>query len=103
MAAAAFLVMGGWVNAKKAVGYVHWDLLLLIGSMLGISRSLVNSGLAEMIGEGIKNSGLPPLGALFVVYCICICLTEVMTNNAAAGLVFPLALSIAKKMVSNRP
>ena len=38
MAAAAILVLGGWVDAKKAIHVIEWDLLLLIGSMLGIPK-----------------------------------------------------------------
>jgi hypothetical protein len=38
MACAGILIIGGWVDAKKAVNTIEWDLLLLIGSMLGISK-----------------------------------------------------------------
>ena len=32
--------------------YVQWDLLLLIGSMLGMSHALINSGLAAIFAQG---------------------------------------------------
>ncbi len=37
-----------------------------------------------------------PLGLLFIVYIITSVVTEVVTNNAAAALVFPIALSISQ-------
>jgi di/tricarboxylate transporter len=104
MVAAAILVMVGWIDSKTAVSYVDWDLLLLIGSMLGFSRAMVTSGLANMIGTGIKESGISPLGSLFLIYGVTTLITEIMTNNAAAGLLFPLAVATAKKLdISYKP
>ncbi|CAN0490683.1 unnamed protein product, partial [Hapterophycus canaliculatus] len=45
--AGGIMVLGGWVNAKEAVGHINWRLLLLIGSALGLSKGVVNSGLAS--------------------------------------------------------
>lgn len=67
-AAGAILVLGGWVDAKKTVGYVDWGLLLLIGSALGLSKGIVNSGLADYVGSAIRDSGMSAEGSLFVVY-----------------------------------
>ena len=104
MAAAAILVMVGWIDSKTAASHVDWDLLLLIGSMLAFSRAMVTSGIANMIGNSIRDSGVSPLGALFLMYGVTTAITEIMTNNAAAGLVFPLAVAIAKKLeVSYKP
>ena len=67
-AAGAVLLLGGWVDAKKAVGYVDWGLLLLIGSALGLSKGIVNSGLADYVGGAIRNSGISADASLFVVF-----------------------------------
>lgn len=67
-AAGAILIFGGWVDAKKTVGYVDWSLLLLIGSALGLSKGIVNSGLANYVGGAIRDSGISPEGSLFVLY-----------------------------------
>lgn len=61
-------MLGGWVDAKKAVGYVDWGLLLLIGSALGLSKGIVNSGLAGYVGSAIRDSGMSAEASLFVVY-----------------------------------
>ena len=104
MAAAAILVMVGWIDSKTAASHVDWDLLLLIGSMLAFSRAMVTSGIANMIGNSIRDSGVSSLGALFLIYGVTTVITEIMTNNAAAGLLFPLAVAIAKKLeVSYKP
>lgn len=66
--AGAILIFGGWVDAKKTVTYVDWSLLLLIGSALGLSKGIVNSGLADYVGQAIRDSGISPDGSLFVLY-----------------------------------
>ncbi|CAM9151587.1 unnamed protein product [Choristocarpus tenellus] len=67
-AAGALLVLGGWVDARKAVGFVNWGLLLLIGSALGLSRGISNSGLAGYVGGAIRDSGISPEASIFVLY-----------------------------------
>jgi len=104
MTAAALLVAGGWIDAKKAAGYVAWELMLLIGSMLGMSTAITSSGLADIVGTAMKNAGMSPLGSLFLVYGITTVMTEITTNNAAAGLIFPLAIDVAYKLgISYKP
>lgn len=56
------------MDAKKTVGYVDWSLLLLIGSALGLSKGIVNSGLANYVGGAIRDSGISAEGSLFVLY-----------------------------------
>lgn len=56
------------MDAKKTVGYVDWALLLLIGSALGLSKGIVNSGLADYVGGAIRDSGVSPEGSIFVIY-----------------------------------
>ncbi len=56
------------MDAKKTVGYVDWSLLLLIGSALGLSKGIVNSGLANYVGGAIRDSGISADGSLFVLY-----------------------------------
>jgi hypothetical protein len=104
MAVAAILVLGGWVPAKEAVSYVNWSLLLLIGSALGMSVAVVNSGMADYIGDAIENSNMPPLGVLFLIYAVGMIFTELITNNAAASLLVPVAIAIADSTgVSYKP
>lgn len=56
------------MDAKKTVGYIDWSLLLLIGSALGLSKGIVNSGLANYVGGAIRDSGISADASLFVLY-----------------------------------
>ncbi|CBN75624.1 TrkA-C domain protein [Ectocarpus siliculosus] len=102
--AGAILIFGGWVDAKKTVGFVDWSLLLLIGSALGLSKGIVNSGLADYVGGAIRSSGISADASLFVLYGFTMIFTELITNNAAAALATPIAFSISRELeVSYKP
>jgi di/tricarboxylate transporter len=58
-----------------------------------------SSGAAAWIVEQvIPDSGLSPWLALVIVYLLTAMFTEMITNNAAAVLVFPIALGVAEQL-----
>jgi hypothetical protein len=98
------MIFGGWVKPRDAFDSIDFNLLALIGSALSFAKSVDTSGLAKYIGDFVQNAGLPPLGALFLVGGMCMLMTNVVTNNAAAALSIPIALSVADSMdVDYRP
>lgn len=56
------------MDAQKAMGYVDWALLLLVGSALGLSKAIENSGLADFAGSAIRESGLSASASIYVLY-----------------------------------
>lgn len=62
------MIVGGWVDARKAVNHVDWALLLLVGSALGLSKAITNSGLAGYAGNAIRESGMSASVSLYVLY-----------------------------------
>ena len=79
---------------------VSWDILITIACAFGISKAMQNSGAADAIAHTAinfaKNWG--PIGVLACIYIITNIFTEIVTNNAAAALVFPIALSAGHQM-----
>ena len=75
-----------------------FDLWILIGSALTIAASLENSGASALIAQGIANAfgDYGAWMALLGVYLMTWLLTELVTNNAAAALAFPVAIATAK-------
>ncbi|HJV28322.1 MAG TPA: SLC13 family permease [Aromatoleum sp.] len=75
-----------------------FDLLLIIGSALTISRALESSGAAQLIADTMRSifDGYGVYGAFVGVYLITLAVTEVIPNNAAAALAFPIGLSTAR-------
>ncbi len=77
-----------------------FELWLIIGSALTIAQVLESSGGAALIANVVNRvfDGHGPMGALIGIFLLTLLLTELVTNNAAAALVFPIALSTAKAL-----
>lgn len=74
-----------------------FDLILIIGSALGISHVLIETGSAALLSDAIQSvfGVYGVYGAFFGVYLLTFLLTELITNNAAAALAFPIAYATA--------
>lgn len=75
-----------------------FDLWLIIGSALTIAAGLEQSGASALIAGGIQQvfGGYGVWGAFVGIYLLTWVLTELVTNNAAAALAFPIALATAR-------
>lgn len=75
-----------------------FNLVLIIGSALAMATVLESSGAAALIAAGMQVlfQGHGVIGALVGVYLMTLVLTELVTNNAAAALAFPIGLSTAQ-------
>ena len=84
---------------KKYTKYISWDILITIACAFAISAAMEESGLAAFIANFIKSvsGSLGAWGALGLLYLVTLIITELITNNAAAALAFPLALETAAK------
>ena len=91
------------LDSKQVMQCIDWGVLLAIGASFGISKALVSSGAAQSLATYIlKWSELVgPIGALFLIYFFTNILTEVITNNAAAALSMPVALTCAERLHLN--
>jgi di/tricarboxylate transporter len=85
------------IEKNGLIKLMDWSVLIVIGAAFGLSNALQDSGAASLLGNFIlKLSGdNSPWVALALVYIGTSLLTEMITNNAAAALFFPLALTVA--------
>ena len=76
-----------------------FELLLVIGCSLGIAQAMLSTGLADLLATQIVSlfSYWGLAGALVGLYLTTWLLTELITNNAAAALAFPIGLAIAQQ------
>ena len=88
---------------KKYTKYISWDILITIACAFAISKAMNNSGLAPMIASYAisMTDSLGPYGLLAVIFIITNIFTELITNNAAAALSFPIALAVANQLGVN--
>ena len=92
-------VLMAWTKifpARKYTKYISWDILITIACAFAISKAMENSGVADLLASYIidlsRNHGpYVLLAAMFII-------TNIFTNNAAAALSFPLALSLSQQL-----
>jgi di/tricarboxylate transporter len=98
LAAGGMLIMG-CTRAEEARSTIDWQVLIVIAAALGIGNALQITGIAATLAGGFLDfAGNQPYTALIVTYLVTWVLTEVITNNAAAVLVFPFAISTAASL-----
>ncbi|MGR5302154.1 MULTISPECIES: SLC13 family permease [Vibrio] len=73
------------------------DIVVIVGSALSIAQLMLSSGLSVRMGDMFIEAfnGWGVLGALVATYIMTLVLTELVTNNAAAALSFPIGYSMA--------
>jgi len=100
--AAIIMLVAGCCSPVHALRSIEWSVLMVIAAALGISEAMQVTGAAGAIAETFLGvAGDNPWIALAVVYGITTLLTEIITNNAAAALMFPIALSVAQSLSVN--
>ena len=98
----AFLLVSmlvlGVVRGSELRRRFPFELWLIIASALTLSQALTNAGLVEILANFLHDHLAPlgPYAALAGIYFGTLLLTETMTNNAAAALVFPIAFGLAE-------
>ncbi len=106
LAAATFVVVTRCIDPKDAYSSVEWSILFIIFGMLGLGKAMENTGAAALIVESAAKSLEPfgPVVVLAMIYLVASIVTELVTNNAVAILMTPLAIGIAHAVdVDPRP
>jgi di/tricarboxylate transporter len=91
------LVVFRVLTLHEARSAVDLDVIIVIAAAFALAAGLQSSGLAGMIAAGLVDflSPFGPLGLLLAVTLAATLLTELVTNNAAAALLFPIAVATA--------
>jgi len=100
------MVISNCISLEEAYKAIDWKVIFLLGGILPLGIALQESGTAELLANSILHPliKLGPVTILASLYLITAVLTETMSNNAAAILLAPIALSIAGMLdVSPRP
>jgi di/tricarboxylate transporter len=93
----AVVLFTNCIDADEGVGAIDGRLLLLIVSMLTLGSAMDQSGALPLIIDHVSPllAAVQPLVALALVYALTSFLTELVTNNAVAVLMAPVAAGIA--------
>lgn len=97
--AAGSMLATGCCTEERALRSVDWPLLLAIAASFALGRGLEDTGAASAIaGTLLSQAGSNPWLALAIIYLVTTTLSELVTNNAAAVIVFPIALATAQTL-----
>ncbi len=88
------------VSPEEVRNLIQWHVLLIIACSFGIGSALLHSGVAASIAHLLIALTAPfgILATLLSIYVLTNLFTEMMTNSAAAVLMFPIAMEVAKSI-----
>lgn len=86
-----------WPELRRNMPY---EIIVIIGSALIISEAMISTGTAKLLAAALLGSAgaWGPYAALALILVVTWILTELMSNNAAAALSFPVAIGVAEQL-----
>jgi len=99
LVAAAAMVLTGCLTGSEARRSIELPVLVAIASAFGLGEAIRVSGLDRWLAGSIVELGAStPYAGMVAIYVATAILTELVTNNAAAALMFPFGLSLAARL-----
>ncbi|WP_421877257.1 SLC13 family permease [Marinoscillum sp.] len=97
---AVVLVLSKTISMREVHESIEWKIIFLLAGALSLGIAMNSSGLAAIIADGLlANLGTyGPVVILSGLYLMTSLLTEVMSNNASAALLSPIAITTATEM-----
>ncbi len=94
---AAVLIGTRVLTFSEARDAIDLDVVILIASAFGLGAAMQSTGLAGRVADGLTGTfdGFGRVGVVFGVVLATAVLTELVTNNAAAVVMFPIAVASA--------
>ncbi|MFO7566890.1 MAG: SLC13 family permease [Enhygromyxa sp.] len=98
--AAVLLLIGKAISPREARRSLDVEVLVTISMAFGLGTAMTKSGLAAAVGRLILAPAAPlgPLAVIAAVFIVTSLFTELITNNAAAVLMFPIVVTVAGEL-----
>ncbi len=106
LVAAVLVILTRCLDVEEAYESIEWPLLFIIFGMLALGQAMETTGAAHLLATGVTSAfgRFGPAVTLSVMYFVAMVLTELISNNAVAVLLTPIAFEIAAAMgVDARP
>lgn len=95
--AAGLMVLTRCITMQIATRSVDYAMVAGIAASFALGSALTASGAAKLLGDHLTGIAVGnPMLALALVYVITVVVTEIITNNAAGVLMFPIAIAVAE-------
>lgn len=94
------MFLTGCVTPEEAYQEVDWMVLVLLGSIIPLGIAMQNTGAAALVADQILRvtTAVGLVGALAAIYLITSIFTELISNNAAAVVLTPIAIATAAEL-----
>lgn len=97
--AAGAMIATGCITASRARRSVDLPVLVVIAASFALGNAMTVTGASAWVVGGVLGSvEVSPWLALVMVYALTVVFTETITNNAAAVLMFPIAVAVAEQL-----
>lgn len=100
------MVLTRCMTLEEAYGSINWQVIFLLAGVLTLGTALEKSGAARLAGDFLVESlgTLGPVALVSGLYLATSLLTEMMSNNATAALLAPVAIAAADSLgIDSRP
>ncbi|MBQ0730504.1 MAG: SLC13 family permease [Oleispira antarctica] len=96
--AAGAMVATRCISFEDAGKSIDYSVLVVIACAFSLGAAVQHVGLAGLISDSLIEFVDTPILALIAVYLTTALLTELMTNNAAAIIMLPIAITVSEKL-----
>lgn len=100
------MVLSRCLTLEEAYSSINWQVIFLLAGVLTLGTALETTGAARLIGGFLVESlgSLGPVALVSGLYLATSLLTELMSNNATAALLAPIAIAAAESLgIDSRP
>jgi di/tricarboxylate transporter len=105
-AGAVTMIMLRSITTEEAYKAIDWKVIFMLAGVLSMGAALEKTGGSDLIANGLIDvfGNFGPQIILSAIFGLTFLLTNIMSNNATAALLAPIAISIASTMeVDSRP
>lgn len=97
---ATILILSRTITMKEVYESIEWKIIFLLAGALSLGVAMERSGLADMLATFFVDhlGGFGPVVIVSGMYFVTSMMTEMMSNNATAALIAPIAITTAQKL-----
>lgn len=98
--AVSLMILTGCFRLRNLYQNFSWQVIVMLGCLIPLGAAMENSGLAALVADTMVHhlSAWGPVAVLSGLYLLTTLLTSVMSNNATAVLLVPIAVTIARQL-----